>query len=37
MSNKYESENRDSDTEGVDELNIIRNDYDAVSDIDVVG
>ena len=27
----------DSDTEEVDEMNTINNDYDVVSDIDVVG
>ena len=37
MSNKYESEIDDSDTDEEDEMNIINNDYDAVSDIDVVG
>ena len=37
MSNKYESKIDDSDTEEVDEMNIINNDYDTVSDIDVVG
>ena len=37
MSNKYESENHDSDTEEADEMNIINKDYDVVSNIDVVG
>ena len=27
----------DSDTEEADEMNIINNDYDVVSDIDIVG
>ena len=27
----------DSDTEEVDEMNIINNDYNVVSDVDVVG
>ena len=36
MSYKYKSENDDSDTEEVDKMNIINNDYDVVSDIDAV-
>ena len=36
MSNKYKSEIDDSDTEKADELNIVNNDYDVVSDIDAV-
>ena len=37
MSNKYESEIDDSDTEEVDKMYIKNNDYNVVSDIDVVG
>ena len=36
MSYKYKSEIDDSDKEEADEMNIINNDYDVVSDIDAV-
>ena len=36
MSNKYKAKIYHSGTEEVDEMSIINNDYDVVSDIDVV-
>ena len=36
MSDKYKSKNY-SDTQEVDKMNVINNDYDVVNDIDVVG